>query len=97
MNKILIIKLNNSSFENWYLKKLTNCGVDVCDLRDLVNSNSREGILDIQMYSHVDKYANVNNWNRYDEIILFDAVFLVPAYTKQKRGSASFIYGCGIS
>ncbi len=37
------------------------------------------------MYSHVDKYANVNNWNRYDEIILFDAVFLVPAIYKAKR------------
>lgn len=57
MNRILIVKLNNSSFEKWYIDNFSKIKVDVSDLHELIDARFRGGILDVPMYEHVLEYA----------------------------------------
>lgn len=79
MKKVLIIKLNNNGFERWYADNLKKHAVDVCDLQMLVDERFKQGLLDWPMYTHLQEYARDNTWDRYEVIIVFDAVYLVPA------------------
>lgn len=79
MGKILIIKLKNSSFEEYYANNFAKYNVDVCDLQELITSEYKEGLLDFPMYNRVSRYANTKKWKQYECIIVFDAVYLIPA------------------
>ena len=88
MSRILIIKLANNSFERYFSKQMEKSEIDVCDIAGLLDLSKTNSLRDILLHRGVYRYAKSHNFDKYDKIIVFDAVVLVPGIFLAVRGKA---------
>lgn len=89
---ILIIKLNNNEFEQFYNKKIAEFGIDVWDIESLRTHKTKQPIRNMlsSMRCFWDKEIR-NSISKYDHIIIFEDQGLVPIISLIKRKKANII------
>lgn len=89
--KILIIKMAYDSFQKFYDEQFIKMGCDICTTEKLLAGIGKQSMTNIQMYKYIKEFAKQNNWKQYDNIILFDTVFLIPPifFAKGKKTQLS--------